>query len=226
MAQVWALDPGTGLALLRAESYLEFRVLTLLLLSCVDYDLSSPDDVGFPYSDSGTGEQIVDLPPEVVMDDPCPDDVNATFGPGEIYVKSWDRETDGGVLTADVAGQYHVYDFTIAESGASQTNESAYFRVANDTNPSGMPTLSNCRDEWVVIDVDNDGAMARGQRIYVGTFWLDAGDNDLTMHHFCPLIRDGACPDLHLLVPDDGTCDSGNVNSVHFLGEGLCLVTP
>ncbi len=201
-------------------------MLAILMLSCVDYDLGSPNDVGHPYGDSATGEAWLDLPPETVMDDPCPDDVNATFGPGEIYVKSWDRTQDAGVLTAAVAGLYHVYDFTIAESGSSQHNESAFFRVSNATNPEGFPELSNCRDEWVVQDADNDGALAVGQRIYVGTFWLDEGDNALSMHHFCPLVREGACPDLHIEDDPGGTCDSGNVNSVHFVGEGLCLVSP
>lgn len=199
-------------------------MLSLLLIACVDYDLGSKDDVGHPYADSGTGTDTVELPPELVRDDPCPEDVNATFGPGEIYVKSWDRQTDTGVLTAAEAGLYHVYDFTVAESGASQFNESAYFRITNASNPGGQPALQNCRDEWVVQDIDNDGAMGRGQRLYIGTFPLEAGDNDLEMHHFCPLVRDGACPDLHLLDDPAGTCDSDNPNSAHFNGEGLCLV--
>ena len=44
------------------------------------------------------------------------------------------------------------------------------------------------------------------------------------MHHFCPLVRTGGCPDLHLLDDPEGTCDSSNPNSAHFEGEGLCLV--
>ncbi len=204
--------------------YLEVNMLWLAL-ACVDYELGVGPDAGFPYSDTAGDERTLDdVPPEIVKEDPCPDDVNATFHPDGIYVKSWDRMEDSGTLVADVAGLYHVYDYTIAESGESQTNESAYFRVTNDTNPSGVPEFANCRTDWVVIDLDNEAPLEEGSRVYVGTFWLDEGDNPLTMHHFCPIVRSGGCPDLHLTDDSGGTCDSDNPNSVHFNGEGLCLV--
>ncbi len=198
--------------------------LALSLSACLDYEIGIDPEAGFPYSDTAAGEETLDLPPDVVRDDPCPDDVNATFGPEPIYVKSWDRQSDAGELVADVAGRYHVYDFTIAESGSSQPNESAWFRVTNESNPGGYPEFANCRSEWVVVDLDNDAPLGRGSRIYVGTFWLDEGANELTMHHFCPVVRTGGCPDLHLTHDAGGTCDTDNPNSVHFNGEGLCLV--
>ena len=34
--------------------------------------------------------------------------------------------------------------------------------------------------------------------IYLGSFELVEGYNELTLHHFCPLFRQGLCEGLHL----------------------------
>ncbi|MEZ4322232.1 MAG: hypothetical protein R3F61_32465 [Myxococcota bacterium] len=146
----------------------------------------------------------------------------APFSSGEIWVgNSNSSPTEAsGTLTAPAAGWYDVYNTPIQESGASQHNESAFFRVQNATNPAGLPATGNCGDEWVVADADNSGSPP-GARTYLGTFWLDAGANTLVMTHYCQIWT--SCPQFHNDQPSNQTCDSGNINSVHFLGDGVCL---
>jgi hypothetical protein len=209
-------------------------LLLALLCSCSDYGFSDGAHV-WPGGDSATPEadadvdadtdtdtdSDVDLPPETFLDD-CTPDTTAQFDSGEIYVKSWDRQTDGGVLTAAATGWYHLYDYSLAESGASQTNEVAYLRITNARRPDGEPYHANCADEWIVDDFDNEQTPV--ERIYAGTFWLEAGPNDLALIHYCPLERSGSCPQFHDTSDAGSTCDSDGPNSVHFDGEGLCLV--
>jgi hypothetical protein len=210
--------------------------LTIALFSCSDYGFSDGKDP-WPGDDSGdpSGEgdadvdsdtdadsdTDVDMPPTTFLED-CNPDTSANFDGGEIYVKSWDRETDGGTLSAAEAGWYHLYDWSLAESGSSQTNEVSYLRSTNGRRPDGEPYHANCADEWIIDDFDNGGTPE--QRIYAGTFWLEAGANDLTMIHYCPLERRGYCPQFHDTSDASSTCDSDGPNSVHFSGEGLCLV--
>ncbi len=202
--------------------------------SCSDYGFSGGKDPwpGDDTSDpSGEGDADVDAdvdtdtdtdaPPGTFLDD-CIPDADAAFDSGEIYVKSWDRETDSGTLTAEQSGWYHIYDWSLAESGSSQTNEVSYLRITNSRSPDGAPYWSNCVDEWMVDDFDNSGTPS--QRIYAGTFWLEAGSNDLTMYHYCPVERSGYCPEFHDTSDANSTCDSDGPNSVHFNGEGLCLL--
>ena len=131
---------------------------------------------------------------------------------------------DVGTVEVDSAGTYHVYSNYIAESGASQMNESAYIRIGNTSNPDGYPLLNNCNDDWVVPDLDNAGSVPANMVAYVGTFILTAGTNTISMYHYCPLYRAGECPSFH--VPDDSnsTCESGSPNSVHFTGTAICLL--
>jgi hypothetical protein len=182
-------------------------------------DFGDDDD-----DDDDDGDDIdTDTPPDGMLDDCTPGTV-ATWMNGEIYVTSWDRDTQSGTLHVADSGWYHVYDYSIAESGDEQWNESAYIRIKNTTFPAGKPHFTNCNDDWVVVDSDNTGPMPSGSRIYVGTYWLLSGDNDLTMHHYCPVRRGGECAGLEITDNPDSTCDSSNGNSVHFNGEGICLV--
>ena len=174
-------------------------------------DTGDPDEPGIP-----------DDPDEFIED--CEDGSIATLPDGPIYVLSWDPTSATGTLVTSLAGWYHVYDYTIAESESSQTNETAYFRISNATTPDGAPYHANCGDEWMVMDADNGGALPSGTRIYIGTFYLEAGPNDVTMHHYCPLQRAGECDELHNTSDSSSTCETGNVNSVHFDGEGICIV--
>ncbi len=184
------------------------------------------DDPGDPY-DEDTGDPSGDPsdgPPGTILEGDCPEGTVATFDSDEIYVLSWDPTVATGVLSTDYSGWYNVYDYSIAESGSSQTNESAYFRITNAASSEGKPYWSNCEDEWVVQDADNDG-FPSDSRIYIGTFWLEAGANTLYMYHYCVLYRDGYCPEFHITDDSSSTCDSDGANSVHFEGEGLCLVS-
>jgi len=208
--------------------------LALPLFCCSDYSFSGDENV-WPGDDTGAFESEgdadvdadtdsdtdVDRPPSTFLDD-CSPDTTATFDSGEIYVKSWERESDGGTLNAAESGWYHIYDWSLAESGSSQTNEVSYLRITNNRRPDGEPYHANCVDEWVVDDFDNGETPS--QRIYTGTFWLEAGANSLTMTHYCPLERSGYCPEFHDTSDSNSTCDSDGPNSTHFNGAGLCLM--
>jgi len=196
-------------------------------------------DDGGPYDDGQPDDEVVDdddddgdlvddddaeeEPPPLKLNS-CPEGTVASFTPDEIYVLSWDDQVAEGALTTDAEGWYHVYDFAVAESGDSQWNETVAFRIINDTNPSGEAYWTNCDGEWWVEDADNQGEPAPGAVLYIGTFWLDSGENTLQMSHYCPVYRSGNCTSFHRTDDPEATCESGNVNSAHFLGEGICLV--
>ncbi|HCP45240.1 MAG TPA: hypothetical protein DIU15_04330 [Deltaproteobacteria bacterium] len=188
------------------------------------YDDGDPeDDVVDDDDDTSDDDGLEEEPPPLKLNE-CPEGAVATFAPDEIYVLSWQDQWAEGTLSTDAEGWYHVYDFSVAESGDSQWNETVSFRVTNATNPTGAPYWENCDGEWWVEDADNDGSPPPGAVLYIGTFWLDSGDNSLQMNHYCPVYRDGNCTSFHRDEVPESTCDSGNVNSAHFLGEGICLV--
>ncbi len=181
------------------------------------------DDPGFDDDDS-TGD---DPPPWL---DACPDDAvpitgfAAPDGGDEIHVFSWGPTWMNATLTAPVSGRFAVYDSGVYESGPSQTNESAYLRIRNPDNPDGVPEDPTCEAEHVVVDGDNDGPPP-APLTYLGTFPLVQGDNDLTLHHYCPLFRAGRCEALHVGEPPAHSgCDDGGLNSVHLVAAGICLV--
>ena len=184
-------------------------------------DPGDTEDIDPPDTEDDTGEPP--SPPPVLMESDCPEDARSSIS-DSVYVLSWDSTTASTEITAGGPGWYHLYDYSIVESGASQTNESAYLRIRNAQRPSGEPLWGNCGSDWVVQDADNQGALAQGTRIYMGTFWLEAGTNQLELVHYCPIYRSGACGDLHITDDPGATCDSGNVNSVHLEGQGICLM--
>ena len=157
-------------------------------------------------------------------EDDCVDSDVVSWSPGEIYVLGSNATTATGVLRASTPGWYAIYDIALAESGGSQTNESAYLQIANSSNPDGRPLYENCEGWWILADSDNDGT-APLDPIYLGTFWLDAGDNEVTLRHYCELYRQGLCTSFHNAAPSNGTCDSSNPNSAHFNGDGVCMTT-
>jgi len=188
------------------------------------------DDDAVPGDDDDDAPGDGELPPGRDRDDPpdddgdedCPDGVLATWLSGELMVFSDDPPVSG-TLEVAVAALYDVYDVSVAESGPTQTNESAFLRVPNSWDPTGLPShlgLINCLDDYVAVDPDNLGPVAAGTTQYMGTFWFDAGPNTVELHHYCEHYFAGSCLGLH----DAGTpCDS-NINSVHFLGEAVCLI--
>lgn len=137
-------------------------------------------------------------------------------------VTSWNDPSDSDTLIAPDAGWYWLYDLYLSESGASQWNETASLRIANGSNPSGRPLHTNCGDDWIVKDTDNNGTPAL-PRIYMGLFWLDAGANTVTLEHACPKIRAGSCTSYHDLGASS-TCQSSNPNSAHLDGQAICAV--
>jgi len=196
-------------------------------------DTGDTGDSGHTHPDSGQG---VDPPgndgpnfgsppdgdvPDTYISDDCEGGADVAMSPDTLVVLGWDPITDTGTLTAPSGGFYDLYDTSIAESGASQWNESAYLRVSNTTNPAGLPNWGNCGSDWVVVDADNHG-FPGSSLIYLGTFWLDPGVNTLTLLHYCERQRAGECGSLHITDDPGSTCDTSNANSVHVEAQGIC----
>jgi len=160
-------------------------------------------------------------PPPYEEDD-CEGDEALDWSPAELVVAAWNPSVATGTVWVSATGWYAIYDKALAESGPSQTNESGYLRVSNGGNPEGRPLFGNCEGWWVVVDDDNDGS-GPVDPVYLGTFWLEAGDNDVALHHYCTLYRAGYCESFHNDSPEKGTCESNNWNSIHLIGEGVCL---
>ena len=181
-----------------------------------DDDAADDDDA----SESPPPERIGECPPEAI---PLTD-FYGPDGQDEIYVLAWGNTQATATLVTPVAGMYDVYDTEVAESGASQTNESGYIRIANDHNPSGEPLWGNCANDWIVPDVDNDGPPALPW-VYLGTFDLNDGDNQVVLSHYCPIFRAGECSVFHIGDPDASSgCNDSGPNSIHLNAEGICLI--
>lgn len=187
-------------------------------------DEDDPDD---PEDEPPDGDHPGDFgdpplgdPPSDWHDD-CDGGTKATSS-DSTYVLSWSDMQMDATLSADTAAWYHIYSSHIAESGADQRNESAYYRMPNASNPTGAPRWGNCGSDWIVRDADN-GSGPPASLIYIGTFWMEKGANTLEMHHYCPTYRTGACSAYHVTSDSGSTCDSSNANSVHFEGSGICV---
>ena len=188
------------------------------------------DDTGAPYDDGQPDDDDVGIDEPPPWRDDCPPEalqVIDFYGPNgetEIYVLDSSPTEATATLVAPVAGLYAVYDTAINESGGSQTNETGFIRIRNDDNPEGLPTINNCGDEFIVQDNDNTGTPP-APLIYLGTFTLVEGDNDLTLHHFCPLYLDGQCQEFHIGDPaDQSACGGNGPNSLHMTGDAICLI--
>ena len=70
-----------------------------------------------------------------------------------------------------------------------------------------------------MVDYDNAGLIP--DRVYLGTFWLEADEiNVLEMRHYCEIRTQ--CPELEWTQNGGGCFES--FNSVHFeTAGGLCL---
>lgn len=190
-------------------------------LSPVDTDGSGTgtdtDDVDPTQDDPFTNGE---LPPNV-LDGPCPEGATATWLSGELVRFAEDRGPAIGTLRASQEGWFHVYDLSSAESGASQRNESYFLRIPTSANADGYPIEETCHGDWVAIDPDNNGTPT--ERLYLGTFHLDAGDNSVQFFHLCAHVHNGGCEELLDLSVPGHHCNE-NINSVHFTGEALCIV--
>ncbi len=200
-----------------------------------DDDSGGPYDDGQPDDDDSDGpgpsddDDAADEPPPQRIGECPPEAIPLTdfYGPDgqdEIYVLAWNNTQATATLVTPVAGLYDVYDTEVSESGASQTNESGYIRIANDHNPSGVPEWGNCVNDWIVPDVDNDGPPALPW-VYLGTFDLNDGDNQVILSHYCPIFRAGECGTFHVGDPDAASgCNDSGPNSIHLNAEGICLI--
>jgi hypothetical protein len=187
------------------------------------------DSDGAPYEDEEDDDDVgleeppawrEDCPPEALS----PTDFYGPDGEAEIAVLSTSPTEATGTLVVPVAGLYAVYDTAVYESGASQTNETGYIRIRNPGNPQGLPAITNCGDEFIVQDSDNSG-IPPAPLAYLGTFELVEGDNALTLHHFCPLYLQGQCEQFHIGDPSEpSSCYGQGPNSIHLVGDAICLV--
>ena len=205
--------------------------------AALDDDDASDDDDGSPYNEGDDDDDTLPLDDDDALDEPppariseCPPDalqIVDFYGPSgedEIYVLAWNNTTATATLEAPIAGLYDIYDTAVAESGASQTNETGFLRVANDHNPSGAPVWANCGDDWIVPDSDNDGAPPDPWS-YLGTFDLNEGANAVTLNHWCPVYRTGNCAWFHVGDPDGPSgCNDSGPNSIHLNVDGFCMI--
>jgi hypothetical protein len=184
-----------------------------------DDDDASPDDDDAT-ADGPPADRISECPPDAVQIV----DFHGPSGEDEIYVLAWNNTTASATLEAPLAGLYDLYDTSVAESGASQTNETGFIRVSNDHNPDGAPVWANCGDDWIVPDSDNAGPPPAAWS-YLGTFDLNEGANALTLHHWCPVYRTGNCAWFHVGDPDGPSgCNDDGPNSIHLNVDGFCMI--
>ena len=173
--------------------------------------------VGVPLVGSG-------MHPPPYNEEGCEDEEAVNWSPAELIVGSWKPVTASGTVQVDVAGWYAIFDTALSESGSSQTNETGILQISNAGNPDGWPLFGNCGDWWIVTDSDNDGSPP-STPVYLGTFWLESGENPVTLHHYCTVYRSGQCTDFHNDTPSEGHCNSSNWNSIHMLAKGVCLTS-
>jgi hypothetical protein len=167
-------------------------------------------------------------PPALVRPEACVTIGLATSvpdGSGTVVVESQSDNNEVKDLSSPVTGWYDLYDLSLADSGASETNEIARIRVRNGLFPDGSSAYANCGSDWVGPDADNVGATG-SELYYLGTFWFEPGVNTLDLQHFCLSIRQGICPELEDLSDPGSTCASDEENGVGLVADGLCLVEP
>lgn len=150
---------------------------------------------------------------------------HAELDDDSVDVESHDDSLDSVELTSPVTGWYEVYGRAMAREGDGEWNESAMIRVSNATSWTGLPVLANCDADWVAVDADNYGDR-NGTLFYLGTFWFEAGENEVELEHACPRIRAGSCPELEFLEDDDTTCAANDGNSARLREDDLCLLPP
>ncbi|MEN0065508.1 MAG: hypothetical protein AAGA48_25415 [Myxococcota bacterium] len=165
-----------------------------------------------------SGIAISDTLPRVFDADDCDSSVNYRRPRKGISKRDFSATVEVTLEDVPREGWYAVYKNEVAESGASQRNESGYYRVYNEANPAGLPLEGNCNGEYIVQDYDNDGRIP--DRVYLGTFYFDgSSENVLQMRHYCA-IRD-TCPSM-----EDDQHECGRTwDSIHLdRGEAsLCL---
>ncbi len=196
-----------------------------------DDDTGPGDDDTGPGDDDGDdddGDDDGDDDDDDEVDEDCPNGVTATVtdsdGDGWVVITTSDP-TDWAIVNVPVDGVYELYDSQLAESGASQMNETGYLTITNSVNPVGFPVNPNCGGLFIVADSDNNGTPT--QPTFLGTFSLMAGeDNHLTLHHYCDIYQAGQCQQFHNGDPNSGSgCNTGNANSIHMDIDGLCITS-
>lgn len=164
------------------------------------------------------GTAVAEYQPNLFDTDGCDIEFDVEGRDSAITKRDFSKVLKYKVYNTGPAGWYELYKADVAESGARQLNESSYFRIPNDTNPGGQPraSVANCSGDYIVQDYDNDGIIP--DRVYIGEFYLEEGQNYMYMHHYCDGTQND-CPEFE--HPDEACGDSWD--SVHyFLGGALC----
>lgn len=139
--------------------------------------------------------------------------------PGHIARGNFDKKINVPVGTVPTSGWYAVYKDEVAESGPSQRNESSFYRVFNDATLDGLPRETNCGDEYIVRDYDNNLDKVP-DRVLLGEFYFDADSpNTIQMRHYCSIVTE--CPQFE----DPKKACGSSSESIHFnRGDAnLCL---
>lgn len=166
-----------------------------------------------------------------------------------------------GVFNASTAGWYHIYRMptsTMADSGNHQRNETGFLSVPNGMNPGGKPhpmSAPQCNGWRLLMDIDNANPPLPKTAPptpnmtpvinYGGTFYLNAGDNIVSLNHFCKLQKIyGGCDSYVDTIPTDDPshknlhgqtteCDftfsppvgyPAQVNSLGFRSSDICAI--
>lgn len=165
------------------------------------------------------GGAVSDREVSLFDNDGCDIPISVTGSDGFISRGNFDKTLSYTIENTGPGAWFELFKGNVSESGSNQLNESAYFRVYNAARPMGLPRegLGNCNDEYVVQDYDNDiGKLP--DRIYIGTFYLEPGENTLEMRHYCDGLHE-VCPEFEDYEEECGD----SPDSVHFFtGEALC----
>ncbi|MCB0325626.1 MAG: hypothetical protein KDD69_18720 [Bdellovibrionales bacterium] len=133
-----------------------------------------------------------------------------------------------GQISVSRAGWYDIYDESPSDSGFLQRNEQSLLYVTNRVNPEGKPATANCGEYWAIPDMDN--VRPATDFVYAGTFWLEAGSNDIAMAPLCAVVRAGFCTGLENIEDPLSHCatvsttDNSWQNSAHLHHSTICLV--
>jgi hypothetical protein len=232
----------------------EFRVCTRTGPPDGSDDPPGEDPPDVPPSDDPPGDDPPDGPPP--SDGPpglCPpgtvggvrfvDDRDGASDGELVVFGNGDRDVACGTVFTEVTGYYGVFDQSLAESCASQLDETAFVTVTNSCSGSGDPLEHNAGSHWVVPDADNSpacgsdadcggGEVCREPRhsfgrccgprdpVFMGTFLLVAGEpNEICIRHWCPVWRSGGRSGPFV----NAGCDS-SIDSVHFRMDASAFV--
>ena len=164
------------------------------------------------------GTAIANYEPNLFDTDGCDIEFDVEGRDSAITKRDFSKVLKYKVYNTGPAGWYELYKGDVAESAHGSSTSPPTSGSTNDTNPGGQPraSVANCGGDYIVQDYDNDGLIP--DRVFIGEFYLEEGQNYMYMRHYCDGTQN-ACPEFE--HPDEACGDSWD--SVHyFLGGALC----